>query len=55
MAFTVISKRTGKTELLIETTVSSFNVTQTKTTNKGIDCTQWFTEEDFNKWFYFDD
>jgi hypothetical protein len=49
----VLDKRFNKKETIIETTVSSFNVTQTKKSEKGINCTQWFTEENFNKIFKF--
>lgn len=49
----VLDKRTNKKETLIEATVSSFNITQTKPTKEGINCTQWFTEESFNKFFKF--
>jgi len=47
----VTDTKTKKTETVLETTSSSYLVTQTKLTKKGINCTQWFFEEDFNKRF----
>lgn len=51
----VLDKRFNKKEKIVETSISSFNITQTKKSEKGIDCTQWFTEENFNKIFKFID
>jgi len=49
----VLHKRFNKPELILETTISSFKISQTRKSNKGIDCFQWFTEERFNKEFKF--
>lgn len=47
----VIDTVTGKKEVVLETTSNSFLVTQTKLTDKGINCTQWFSDKDFTKRF----
>ena len=47
----VIDKKTGKEEEVVDATVNSYNVTQTKLSDKGINCTQWFSEKDFEKRF----
>lgn len=47
----VKDKQTGKIETVINKTTNSFLVTQTKLTENGINCDNWFTEADFNKRF----
>jgi hypothetical protein len=47
----VKDKRTNKEEKVIDKTINSFCVTQSKLTENGINCTQWFTEQDFYKRF----
>jgi hypothetical protein len=47
----VKDKITGKIETVIQTTSNSYLVTQTKLTNKGINCDQWFEEKEFKKRF----
>jgi hypothetical protein len=47
----VKDKKTNKEEKVIDKTVNSFCVTQGKLSKEGIDCTQWFTEQDFCKRF----
>lgn len=47
----VKDKQTGKIEIVINKTTNSYLVTQTKLTNNGISCDNWFTETDFNKRF----
>ena len=47
----VRDKQTGKFEEVINKTINSFCVTQTKLTIDGINCTQWFTQGDFYKRF----
>lgn len=49
--FKVRDKQTGKFEKVIDKTENSFNVTRTKLTEDGINCTQWFTVGDFYKKF----
>ncbi len=48
---TVIDKQTGKTETVVNQTSNSLEVTQSKLTKEGINCTNWFTKENFNKRF----
>lgn len=47
----VKDKVTGKIEVVIEKTSNSYNVTQTRLSEKGINCTNWFAEKDFVKRF----
>jgi hypothetical protein len=42
---------TGKIETVIQTTTNSYLVTQTKLTDKGINCDNWFDENTFKKRF----
>lgn len=42
---------TDKIETVIKTTTNSYLVTQTKLTDKGINCDQWFEEREFIKRF----
>ena len=51
MDMKVIDKRTGKVEKVIDKTDSSFLVTQTKLSKFGINCSQWFHRDRFNKEF----
>lgn len=44
-------KTTNKIEVLIDKTLNSFCVSQSKLTKEGINCTQWFTEQEFYKRF----
>jgi hypothetical protein len=44
-------KKTNKSEVLIDKTLNSFCVTQSKLGKDGIDCTQWFADFDFYKRF----
>jgi len=43
--------KTNKTETIIERTSNSFRVTQTKLNKEGINCTNWFTQQEFEKRF----
>lgn len=43
--------KTGKIEVVKERTTNSYLVTQTKLTERGISCDNWFTEKDFNDRF----
>lgn len=47
----VKDKQTDKIEILISKTTNSYLITQTKLTEKGINCNNWFTEEVFKKRF----
>lgn len=47
----VIDRNTDKIEEVIERTSNSFLVTRHKTSDAGIDCTNWFDEQGFNKTF----
>jgi hypothetical protein len=47
----VKDNKTGKDEVVLETTSNSYLVTQTKLTDKGINCSNWFTEAEFKKRF----
>lgn len=47
----VLDKRTGKTEQVLDKTSNSFLITQTKLTDAGINCTQWFTDKEFERQF----
>lgn len=47
----VKDKITGKIEMVIEKTTNSFLVTQTKLTETGINCYNWFDEMSFKKRF----
>lgn len=42
---------TGKAEKVLEVTSSSVLVTRSKLSEKGIDCVNWFSINDFNKKF----
>lgn len=51
----VIDLKTGKIERIVDRTSNSYLVTRTKLTPNGINCTNWFTEDDFKKKFkYYD-
>jgi hypothetical protein len=43
----VKDKRTGKFERIVDKTNNSFCITQAKLSKYGINCTQWFTEQEF--------
>ncbi len=43
--------KTGKIETVIERTSNSFRVTRTKLTKEGVNCTNWFTQQEFEKSF----
>jgi hypothetical protein len=47
----VKDKKTGKIETVIETTGTSYLITLTKLSSKGINCTNWFTEDGFVRRF----
>lgn len=47
----VKDKKTGKEEVVLKTTTNSYLVTQTKLTDEGINCDNWFTEKDFKERF----
>lgn len=47
----VLDKHTGKEEVVIKQTYNSYLVTQTKLTERGINCTNWFEYKAFNKRF----
>ena len=47
----VIDTKTGKTECIVNKTSNSIEVTQTKLTSAGINCTQWVEEKKFNERF----
>lgn len=51
----VLDKETGLTETVIDTVSTSISisylVTQTKRTEDGINCTQWFPDYKFDKRF----
>lgn len=49
--YKVIDTFTGKTETVVNSTSNSFEVTQSKLTEAGIDCSNWFTAENFKKRF----
>lgn len=42
---------TGKEETVIDATENSIHMTQTKLKDEGINCSQWFTDKDFEKQF----
>lgn len=44
-------KKTGKIEIVINKTSNSFEVTRSKLTEAGVNCTNWFTERDFKDQF----
>jgi len=46
-----LDTKTGKFEELIDVTSNSYCITQSKLTDKGIDCTNWFSEKDFHSRF----
>jgi hypothetical protein len=48
---TVKDKTTGKVEVVLDTTTNSYLVTLSKLTEAGINCSQWFTEKEFNTRF----
>jgi hypothetical protein len=48
---TVKDKITGKVEVVLDTTTNSYLVTLSKLTGAGINCSQWFTEKEFNNRF----
>jgi len=50
----VTDKTTGKVETVLETTTNSYLVTLSKLTEAGINCSQWFTEKEFNTRFEYD-
>lgn len=45
---TVLDTKTGKIEKIIERTSNSLLITQTKVTDKGINCTNWYNMDDRN-------
>lgn len=47
----VKDKITGKVEVVLDTTTNSYLVHQSKLTEAGINCSQWFTEKEFNTRF----
>ncbi len=47
----VVDSHTGKTETVVNATANSYEITQTKLTDAGINCTQWFTEKEAEKRF----
>lgn len=47
----VIDMQTGNIETVVNKTSNSFEVTQTKLSAAGINCTQWFEEKEFLKRF----
>lgn len=47
----VKDKITGKIETVLEKTSNSYLVTQTKLTDKGVNCDNWFEEGAFKKRF----
>lgn len=47
----VKDKITGKIETVFEQTSNSYLVTQTKLTERGVNCTNWFEEGTFKKRF----
>ena len=47
----VLYKRTGKIETVTDRTDFSFLVTQSKLKETGINCSQWFHKEEFEKRF----
>ncbi len=46
-----IDTYTGKVETLLDKTSNSYLMTQTKLTDKGVDCTHWFNQRDFTERF----
>lgn len=46
-----LDTKTKKIETLLDKTSSSFLMTQTKLSNKGINCDHWFSFKDFNERF----
>jgi hypothetical protein len=47
----VLDKSTNKRERVVNKTINSICITQTKLSEKGINCTQWFTDLDFKRKF----
>lgn len=47
----VLDKKTGKEEAVVGVTSNSYNITRTKTSEKGINCTNWFDEKRFKENF----
>jgi hypothetical protein len=49
----ILDKKSGKTETVLDITSNSILLTQTKLTDKGINCDNWFSilDKDFNKRF----
>lgn len=42
---------TGKIEIILSKTINSIEVSQSRLSDKGINCSNWFTKEGFNKRF----
>ncbi len=42
-----VDLETGLTERLLDMTTNSYLLTQTKQTEKGINCANWFTKKNF--------
>lgn len=42
---------TDKIEVILDKTNNSIEVSQTKLSDKGINCSNWFTKGDFNRRF----
>lgn len=47
----VLDKLTNKIEMILEETSNSYLITQTKRTEKGINCSNWFDSKTFNERF----
>jgi hypothetical protein len=48
---TVKDKKTNKIETIVDKTSNSYLITQSKLTDKGINCSNWFTDRDFKDRF----
>lgn len=47
----VFDTKTGKEETVIQQTANSYLVTQSKLTDRGINCDNWFEEKKFKERF----